>query len=194
MQTFIQGAMVLQNHIQLVPIFGHSSKGLVGLDVIGAGKMGRQLKEKMIYLSKKCVPKIPLRRYVICFDGGLEFADKKVWEDARWLELPALILFWQICGLLPIHQLEECLCAGKINVDGKIEVPQWGLLSSLLLPVPGPLKLISLSQGMAANEAFPCLPLEELLANFPGITLCCGSARAVASPLQFSMDKIQVAE
>lgn len=175
MQSFIQGAMVLQSQIQIVPIFGHSSKGLVGLEIIGAGKIGRPLKEKIIYLSKKCVPKMPLRRYVICFDGGLDFTDKKKWEDARWLELPALILFWQICGLLPIYQLEECLCAGKIHVNGRIEVPQWELLTSFSLPSPS--KVICLTHGLSINENVAYLPLEELLGNVPGIRLSVSSLR-----------------
>jgi len=101
-----------------IPIFGYSTQGIPGVDVIGLGKMGRSLKEKIIFLTKSSNFKIPLRRFVLCIDVK-ELPDDL--DELRLLELPFLILFWSLSGILPITCLDDCFACGRIDVSGTVE-------------------------------------------------------------------------
>ena len=83
------------------------------------GKNSRQLKEKLIYLSRQQPEGLPLARFVLCLDENEETIKLKE-NQLRWLELPFLILFWSLAGLLPLEQLENCYSSGTIGVSGEI--------------------------------------------------------------------------
>ncbi|MCK5073579.1 MAG: hypothetical protein KAQ98_09155 [Bacteriovoracaceae bacterium] len=103
-------------------IFGYASKGIPGLEIVGLGKNGKTIKEKFIFITRREKLRLPLKRYVICIE---EFSTEKdiMLSNLRWIELPMLVLFWSMAGLLPIGRLDDCLAAGKIQVDGMIDCP-----------------------------------------------------------------------
>lgn len=51
-----------------VEIFGYSTRGLPGLEIVGLGGSGRQLKEKLIYITRLQKVGLPLNRYVLCVE------------------------------------------------------------------------------------------------------------------------------
>ncbi len=103
-----------------VDIFGYTSHGIPGLEIVGLGKYGKAVKEKFIYLTRVKNLKIPKKRFVICVEG--EFEGKKFKdEEYRFLELPMLLMLWSLSGNLALKSLEDCFSSGKVNIDGKFE-------------------------------------------------------------------------
>ena len=60
---------------------------------------------KFHYLSKQRKLKIPLKKYVICFEDQLLSLDQEGFSN---LELPCLLLFWALAEVIPIRNLENC--------------------------------------------------------------------------------------
>jgi hypothetical protein len=119
MQARIKSIYPIKSNYRLVNIFGYSSRGVPGLEIIGLGKIGRATKEKFLYLSRLYKLKLPVKRFVLCVEDDDVLKELSA-ESARWLELPLLILFWSLAEQLAIHRLEDCLTAGKISVCGKV--------------------------------------------------------------------------
>lgn len=118
METQIKSFYRTSKGIKFVSLFGYATKGVPSLEVHGVGKLSRNMKEKMIFLSRNRQLTIPLRRYVLCVDGN-ELTELKA-EDLKWLEFPLLLLYWHMAGLVPISTLEDCLCSGWIKTNGEI--------------------------------------------------------------------------
>ena len=102
-----------------VDIFGYSSHGIPGIEIVGVGKYARAMKEKFIFLSRTRNLKFPLRRFVLCVEGELEGKKFKD-EEYRYLELPLLVMLWSLTGHLPLRQLDDCFASGKVSVEGEI--------------------------------------------------------------------------
>ena len=98
-------------------VFGYASKGLPGLEIIGLDRKSKVIKEKLIYLGRHYQVRLPLKRYVLCVE---DYCFES--EDSRWLELPLLILYWKLAGILPIKKLENCFCGGKISAMGAVQI------------------------------------------------------------------------
>ena len=99
------------------PIFGYASKGLPGLEIVGLDKKAKVIKEKLIYIGRHYRTRIPIKRYVLCVEDYCFDS-----EESRWLELPLLILYWKLAGILPIKKLEDCFCGGKISPMGVVQI------------------------------------------------------------------------
>ncbi|EQC52240.1 hypothetical protein [Bacteriovorax sp. DB6_IX] len=112
----------------IMEIFGYSTKGVPGLEIVGLGNRGKSIKEKFVYLNKKLGLKLPPRRFVLCVEDSMISSCKD--DLYRWLELPFLIMYWSMAMVLPIQNLDNCLCGGMITARGKINM---GQLSSLSL-------------------------------------------------------------
>ncbi len=118
----------MQNQIKLIipdcgtpkisEAFGYSTRGVPGLDIVGVGKRGRVLKEKLNYINRKIGVKIPPKRYVICLSD--EYMEKVELGTFRWLELPCLLLYWSLAEVINISNLDSCLCAGILSTSGDI--------------------------------------------------------------------------
>jgi len=119
MYTRIKAVIEKPGGLRAVEVFGYTTKGIPGLQVIGLGSSANAIKEKFLYLSKVHNLKIPAKKYVICVEdkGGGEFK----LDEKKWLELPCLILFWSLADQLPIKKLEDCFCGGKVSSCGQIE-------------------------------------------------------------------------
>ncbi|MCK5884095.1 MAG: hypothetical protein KAG61_10415 [Bacteriovoracaceae bacterium] len=165
METRIQGVFPYNDRYQVVDIFGYSTKGLPGIEILGMGKLGRGIKEKFIFLSRSLRLSIPHRRYVICVELDEKFNSKGE-SDIQYLELPLLILFWTMAEQLPIRKLDDCFCSGKISVNGKVS--DLAIKKEVLVrigestKVMGGLKYITPSR-VDVPDSLSHLPLEGLL-------------------------------
>ena len=165
MQSRIQSIYPIRSHYRKVQLFGYSSRGVPGLEIIGLGKIARATKEKFLYLSRLYRLKLPMRRFVLCIEDD-DILKELPMENARWLELPLLILFWSLAEQLAIHHLEDCLTAGKVSVSGTIDFlplegeSLWEVMESLD-SLDNSLKWIAPHKFKLPKE-FRHLPLESL--------------------------------
>lgn len=149
-----------------VDIFGYSSHGIPGIEIVGLGKYSRSMKEKFVYLSREKRLKFPMRRFVLCVEGEIEGKKFKD-EEYRYLELPLLIMLWSLTGHLPLEHLEDCFSSGKISIDGEInalfltERDQKNLHDIYHLSDDQSLKIIAPS-NMPIYDDFYHLPVEGL--------------------------------
>lgn len=121
MQASLISFLPVSGEFLPVQIYGYATKGLPGLEIVGPAQIARGLKQKLIFFTKKENVKTQPLRYVIC----LEMDTKRVKDDDifRWIELPSLVLYWTLAQILPITEMDRCLCLGKINFNGVLEVP-----------------------------------------------------------------------
>ncbi len=155
-------------------VYGYCSKGLPGLEIVGLGTLGRSIKEKLIFLSRQFGIKIPLKRYVLCIDLPPILKKEKGADDCRWLELPLLILFWTLSGVLELESLEDCVAMGKVQVNGTVLCPE---LENINLV--GENKIIAPSFVSIPVESY-LIPLEELFKS------------AGVNSLDYKMSKLKV--
>jgi hypothetical protein len=119
METQINSFFTTAHGSKVITIFGYSTKGVPGLEVIGMGKLAKNIKEKCIYLTRIRRLSTPLRRFVICVDLN-DLDDKIGWQHLKWLEFPILLAYWHMAGLIPVNKLEDCLTAGHVNAKGEV--------------------------------------------------------------------------
>ena len=145
-------------------LFGYSSKSLPGIEIVGLGSKGKAIKEKIIYLNKKFKIKAPANRYVMCVEESYVASLKD--DDYRWLELPFLLMYWSMAKVIPIANLSNCLCGGKVSSRGRIESTPTSLhsLDELNDYLDRDYWLITSSQGCREGESV--IPLEEII-KFP---------------------------
>ena len=145
-------------------LFGYSSKSLPGIEIVGLGTKGKSIKEKIVYLNKKYQIKIPANRYVLCVEESFVSSLKE--DEHRWLELPFLIMFWSMAGVIPISKLANCLCGGKVSARGLIETTPTSIhsLDKLNEYLEKDYYLITSSRGIDGGECV--IPLEEII-SFP---------------------------
>ena len=146
---------------EAIEIFGYASRGLPGIEIIGLEKLGREIKEKFLYISKIEQIKIPLRKYVLCVEQRQKL-NKQHLDGQRWFELPLLILFLTIAGHLKITKLDDCLAIGKVLPNGKLICPSLPL--NFLKSCPSGLKYLAPSEADIPSNLC-LLPLETLLEN-----------------------------
>lgn len=118
METQIKAFYKSSQGIEFVTIFGYATKGVPSLEINGVGKLSKNIKEKLIYLTRLRKLQVPLRRFVVCVDLN-ELNDKHT-QHLKWLEFPLLLMYWYLCGLLPIRKLDNCISSGWIKTNGEI--------------------------------------------------------------------------
>ncbi len=116
MQTQIHSYSFCPKSQMPITLFGYSCKSVPGLELNGLGKYGKTLKEKIIFLTRSRELEIPLRRFVISSEFELP-TDPQV---LKWLDLPVMLLYWYLAGLIPMGRLDNCLAVGSINPSGEI--------------------------------------------------------------------------
>lgn len=156
-----------QGSLESADLFGYTTKGIPGIEIVGLSKHGRQMKEKFIYLSKERGLKFPHLRFVLCVEGDIEGKKFKN-EEFRYLELPLLIMLWKMADILPIYELTDCFASGKISVQGEIEYLPMGMSEQIDLfghygeETTGIPKMIAPKQ-MKIHEDFGHIYLEDLM-------------------------------
>lgn len=106
----------------LCQLFGYSSKSLPQIEIVGLGKRGKILKEKIVYWLKNRNIRLASRRYVICLETfeRLNFDDQ---ESVLWLELPVMLLLLVLSDIVVLHEVDKCFCVGFLDLKGKICYP-----------------------------------------------------------------------
>lgn len=141
METQIKSYIMTKKGIKLITIFGYATKSVPGLEINGVGKLAKNIKEKLIFITRTRKLKMPTKKFVICIDlNDLEEELKP--HELKWLEFPILLLFWYLAGHIPIRSLEDCLCTGWIHPRGDIYqtyLPQ--IIKSLLQEKLNPVEM-----------------------------------------------------
>ncbi len=160
METQIQSYAFSTRTPMPITLFGYACKSVPGLEINGLGKYGKTLKEKIIFLTRTRQLQIPLKRYVISAEFDLE-TDPNV---LRWLDLPVVMLYWYLAGLINMRRLDNCLVAGHITPAGEIlgknnqTLVDYALSQQLLLLGPE-------SEGHLCPQINP----QELLGHIPDL-------------------------
>jgi hypothetical protein len=120
MNDSIKSFFISKGRVLAVDIFGYASKGIPGLEIIGLGNISKNIKEKLIFLTRSNQLKLPLKRFVIGIEPIGNFPKEKMREEIKFLELPILILFWRLAKILPISCLNKCMCSGYVGVPSEL--------------------------------------------------------------------------
>ncbi|MAX67187.1 MAG: hypothetical protein QF441_00900 [Bacteriovoracaceae bacterium] len=128
METQLKAFYKTPQGIKFVTIFGYATKGVPSLEINGVGKLSKNIKEKIIYMTRIRKLNVPMRRFVICLD--LNEVNMHDAHHLKWLEFPLLLSYWYLCNLIPIKKLDNCIAAGWLKTNG--EIIQMGLPNSFL--------------------------------------------------------------
>jgi len=138
-------------------LFGYSTRGIPGLEIIGLGNRGRTVKEKLTFLSRQQDNSLPLNRFVLGIDP-VQKINKT--DDLDFLELPLLILYWSLMDWIPLKSLENCFSSGRVYPGGAL-IP-WTPKEPLFKKSDSGKVWIS-SRWLHTPKGFFSLPLEELI-------------------------------
>ena len=144
---------------ELVDLFGYCTRGMPSLEVHAHAQTSKIFKEKLLFLTKSGQMRLPPRRYILCTDIASMRCSQK---DLNNFELPFLILFWSLAEALPIRKLDDCVCSGKIHVNGLIMSRELG---------PDHIRCLSLSREKLkiigverkSSTQFPVISLNSLM-------------------------------
>ncbi len=127
METFLR-AYYPTGHgsLKQVQIFGYTTNGIPGVEIVGLGRQGRTLKEKIIFFSKRLGLKLPIKRFVLCIEE-----EQIHLGDFSYLEFPFFFLFLNLAGILEIKSLENCLCSGRLLLNGNLLLPSDNSIAKL---------------------------------------------------------------
>lgn len=163
--TRLKCCLYINNKIHLVNLFGHANRGVPGIDMIGMGRWGKIIREKIIYFTRQEEVNSTLRKYTLCIEEGHLFTGKNE-EFSKNLELPLLLLYWSLSKRIPIQHLEDCLAVGSVSISGEINIPkfnkeEWELIKGLIRKNElADLKFLSTGRG---EDPFSNLDLSMLL-------------------------------
>lgn len=164
MGTSLYGIMPYGKRLKIVEIFGYSTKGIPGLEIVGLKSLARPIREKFVYLGKTKDVKCPLRRYVLCVESSLD-SDKFTEDELRYLEFPLLLLYWSLAGVVQIGNLTDCFASGRIDPNGFLTPYGFSSESLHWLAAKGarsPLRLLAPSE-LEVPEGLYKLPIEEVM-------------------------------
>lgn len=117
-------SMIKTDDKGLVPchLFGYSSKSLPQIEIVGLGKRGKILKEKIVYWLKNRNLRLGAKRYVICLESfeRINFDEQ---DSVLWLELPITLLLLVLSDVVSLHEIEKCFCVGYLDLRGKVCYP-----------------------------------------------------------------------
>lgn len=118
METQIKSFYKTPQGMKFVTIFGYTSRAIPSLEINGVGKLSKNIKEKLIFVTRTRKLTIPQKRFVICVE--MNEIDDRHSQYLKWLEFPLLLMFWYLSGLLPISRLSDCLTSGMVNSNGEV--------------------------------------------------------------------------
>lgn len=165
MEIRMHGIYLVGKQKALIDVFAYSGKGLPGIEIKGPRKGLEQLREKFIYITRNRGLKIPLKKITLCVESKA-FEDSCKGAQYSPLELPLLILFWNLCEFISIHNLQNCLCAGCISIEGKIQ--NMPLQDTEMVNFVDK-NLIWITTLIKDSSPLPILPLEEILGSIPNL-------------------------
>lgn len=147
-----------------VELFGYTTNGIPGIEILLPGQKGKIIKEKFIYFCKTQKIKVPLRRFVLC---ATSLPELKVVRAQEWqnLELPLFILFGFLAGFLPFQRLDDCLAKGHMKVKGGLFNKEVGVFEQ---DKNETIKYIGKSP---CKEGWPWINLGDLFSQFPQVKI-----------------------
>jgi hypothetical protein len=169
MQHSIQSQIVKGQSIELVELFGYTTKGIPGLEIIGLGAASRQIKEKLIFIARSRNYKLNHRRFVLCLESYELSSSAMKYESVQWLELPLFVLTMTLAGIFPFFQLSNSFCAGRIDLNGEIE--DWKYSQSFLEAHKDEMKksiILMNDQSLSVNK--PVILLNEFYSASPDLS------------------------
>jgi hypothetical protein len=122
METQLQTCYFTKKGPALVTLFGYATKSVPGLEINGLGKYGKQIKEKIVFVTRTRQLQIPLKRFVLNVELSDELGDLES-SSVKWLEYPLLLHYWYLAGLLPISKLDNCFAVGSLTPSGEVREP-----------------------------------------------------------------------
>ncbi len=164
MGTSLYGVIPVGKRLKIVEIFGYSTKGIPGLEIVGLKNLARPIREKFVYLGKTKEVTCPLRRYVLCVESALD-SDKFTEDELRYLEFPLLLLYWSLAGIVQIGNLSDCFASGRIDPQGVMSPYEFSSEALHWLAAKGarsPLRLLA-PAAMEVPEGLYKLPIEEVM-------------------------------
>lgn len=117
MEIYTNALTFIDHKPQVIRVFGYTSNGLPGLEIIGLGNYSRLIKEKIVFLLRSQSIKVPLGRYVI----GVESSKALKPESSQFLELPILLLYLALSKNISVVGMNRCLCGGYVGSSGVIK-------------------------------------------------------------------------
>lgn len=164
MGTSLYGVIPYGKRLKMVEIFGYSTKGIPGLEIVGLKNLARPIREKFVYLGKTHRISCPLRRYVLCVESALD-TEKFTEEELRYLEFPLLLLYWSLAGVVQIGNLNDCFASGRIDPHGVLrsfEYPEEALYWLAARGERKPLRLLA-PRELEVPEGLYKLPIEDVM-------------------------------
>jgi hypothetical protein len=153
----IIGVVPSLGRVKFMNLFGYSTRGIPGLEIVGMGNRARTVKEKITFLSRQQEASLSLNRFVL----GVDPIHKKEKEDGLdFLELPLLILYWSLMGWIPLKSLKNCFSSGRVYPGGAL-IPWTPQIQRMKSSEEG--RLWITSRWMQSPKGFFPLPLEELI-------------------------------
>ncbi len=151
------GVVPSREGVKFMYLFGYSTRGIPGLEIVGMGMRARTVKEKLMFISRQQEGSLPLNRFVLGIDPVLKIQKD---DDLNYLELPLLILYWSLLGWIPLKSLENCFSSGRVLPGGAL-IPWTPKKLSSRKITDG--KLWITSRWLQTPQGFFNLPLEELI-------------------------------
>lgn len=165
METQIKALLKTSRGHKVITIFGYSTRGVPGLEINGVGKLSKNIKEKLIFLTRNRRLSIPMKRFIISVDIN-DLDESLEWSQLKWLEYPCLLAFWHLAGFIPISSLKDCISSGCVRVSGEISHYQnfsgnLKMIQSTMKPIEWKkLKIIG-SRSEPSNNVIPSFKLLE---------------------------------
>lgn len=165
MGTSLYGVLPFGKQLKIVEVFGYSTKGIPGVEIVGLKNLARPIREKFVYIGKTKDVDCPLRRYVLCVESSLD-NDKFTEDELRHLEFPLLLLYWSLAGVVQIGNLNDCFASGRVDPHGVLrpfQFPNDALCWLAAKSERRPIRLLAPKDLELPNGLYK-LPIEEVMA------------------------------
>lgn len=143
--------------------YGYTSHGYPEIKLYGLGKAGQIIKEKIKFVSRVNNVRPPFKRYYLI----VEISDRLCqlsFEESRWLELPLLLLYWNLVGAININHMENCYTYGMIDASLDI-IQNKKIHKTSLEKISGQNKALISVQKPNLNQEIRWLDLKQILAG-----------------------------
>lgn len=172
METQIYTYLNTNQGPKLVTIFAYATRGVPGIEINGCGKFSKNIREKMIYLTRARNMKLPTKRFVISIElNDINFDISST--QLKSIEFPILLLFWYLAGFIPIKKLDDCVAAGHVNSMGEIfQSPAPKSLGQLIKQRVNPVRFKSMKyiySGECLEQELYTINSQKLLEHIPNL-------------------------
>jgi hypothetical protein len=156
--------------IKKVQLFGYVTNSIPGIEIVGLGKSGRAIKEKLVFFTRRLNIRLPIKRFVLCLED-----DSLPVGDISYLEFPLFFLLLNLADVVQLAMLENCLCSGRLMLNGGILIPRFGKLQDQKGEKLESTLLVSMQDSMSAKRSQKFIVIDELFKDRGiGVTISIG--------------------